>query len=75
MLYRKSFQRRKKQQLEQELESLSFSCDSYFQDIGDSGEYYVVIDVYVNIELTCQSPIEVPYYAVFDDPLCFYLLW
>ena len=28
--------------------------------------------VFVNDKLTCESPIEVPYYVAFADPLCFF---
>ena len=30
--------------------------------------------VFVNYKLTCESPIEVPYYVAFADPL-FFFLW
>ena len=61
-----------KRQLERELERLPYSCGSYFQDIEDRGEGNVFDIVFVNDKLTCQSPIEVAYYAVQDDPLCFF---
>ena len=61
-----------KRQLERELERLSYSCGSCFQDIEDRGEGNVFDIVFVNDKLTCQSPIEVAYYAVHDDPLCFF---
>lgn len=61
-----------KQQLEKELELLSYSCGCCFQDMEDRGEGSIFDLVFVNDKLTCFSPIEAPYYVVFTDPLCFY---
>ena len=29
--------------------------------------------VFVNDKLTCESPIDVPHYVAFADPLCFFV--
>ncbi|XP_033632050.1 uncharacterized protein LOC117293731 [Asterias rubens] len=66
----KSEQRR---QLERELELLAFSCGTCFQDVSTDGDEESVFNVvYVNDKLTCDLPIEAPYYVTFDDPLCFF---
>ena len=62
-----------KLQLERELEQLSYTCGACFQDISDI-EDTVFSLVFVNYKLTCESPIEVPYYVVFADPMCFFFL-
>ena len=56
----------KKHQLERELERLSSSCGSSFQHIEDRGEGDVFDVVFVNDKLTCDSPIELPYYVVHE---------
>ena len=56
----------KKHQLERELERLSYSCGSSFQHIEDRGEGDVFGVVFVNDKLTCDSPIELPYYVVHE---------
>lgn len=60
-----------KRELERELDNISFSCGSCFQDIEDY-EGGIFERVFVNDKLTCASPIEAPYYVTFSDPLCYY---
>ncbi|PIK34174.1 hypothetical protein BSL78_29001 [Apostichopus japonicus] len=60
-----------RRELESELDNLSFSYGSCFQDI-DGYEGGIFERVYVNDKLTCASPIEFPYYVTFSDPLCFH---
>ena len=64
-----NFQR---QQLARELEMLSYSCGACFQDVEDLGEEEIFSVVFVNDKLTCESPIEAPYYVAHTDPICFY---
>ena len=53
-----------------------YSCGTCFSDViaddddGDAASIFSV--VFVNDKLTCQCPIEAPYYITFSDPLCFY---
>ena len=62
-----------RRQLERELELLAFSCGTCFQDVSTDGDEESVFNVvYVNDKLTCDLPIEAPYYVTFDDPLCFF---
>ncbi|XP_038057257.1 uncharacterized protein LOC119728895 [Patiria miniata] len=62
-----------KQQLELELDTLSYSCGAYFQDIDTGGDDDSVFNhIYVNDKLTCDMPIEAAYFVTFSDPLCFY---
>jgi hypothetical protein len=58
-------------QLERELDNISYSCGSCFQEIEDY-QGGIFEHVYVNDKLTCDSPIQFPYYVTFYDPLCFY---
>lgn len=58
-------------ELESELDNISFSCGSCFQDIEDY-EGGIFDHVYVNDKLTRASPMEAPYYVTFSDPLCYY---
>ena len=60
----------KKQQLERALDLLSYSCGACFQEIEDHDDIFNL--VFVNDKLTCEMPIEAPYYVAFTDPLCFY---
>ena len=60
------------QQLEKELQLLSYSCGFFFQEMEEHREGNTFDLVFVNNKLTCFSPIEAPYYVVFTDPLCFY---
>ena len=54
-----------------------YSCGTCFSDVitdDDDGDDATSIFsvVFVNDKLTCQDPIEAPYYITFSDPLCFY---
>ena len=69
----KTLSRADKLQLERELEQLSYNCGACFQDIFDI-EDTVFSLVIVNDKLTCESPIEVPYYVQFADPLFFFFV-
>ena len=64
--------REKKLQLERALNTLLYSCGACFQDIQNDTDDDIFDMVYVNDKLTCESPIETPYYVVFTDPLCYY---
>ena len=58
-------------ELEQNLDVLSYSCGASFSDIQDKEDSIFEV-VFINNKLTCDSPIEVAYYVVFNDPLCYY---
>ncbi|XP_071947144.1 LOW QUALITY PROTEIN: uncharacterized protein [Antedon mediterranea] len=56
------------QLLERELDTLSYSCGTCFQDILGEDDSIV----FVNDKMTCALPLEAAYYITFTDPLCFY---
>ena len=58
------------QKIEQELERLDYSCGSVFSNIDADND--ALAQVFVRKNLTCQEPIEVPYYGVGHDPICFH---
>ena len=66
-----SLKSRQRLELEKNLDVLSDSCGESFCDVEDK-EDSVFEYIFVNNKLTCDSPIEVSYYAVFNDPLCYY---
>ena len=53
-----------------ELELLSYTCGSLFQDLGEGS--VLAGEVFVRGNLTCQSPIEFAFYIAQSDPICFY---
>lgn len=58
-------------QIERELDDLSYTCGGCFQDMSEIEDSVFKL-VFVNDKLTCAAPMEVPYYATFTDPLCFF---
>lgn len=67
----RSLKSRQRLELEKNLDVLSYSCRASFCDVEDK-EDSVFEYAFVNNKLTCDSPIEVSYYAVFNGPLCYY---
>jgi hypothetical protein len=62
---------KQKIELGQNLDVLSSSCGASFCDVEDK-EDSIFEYVFINNKLTCDSPIEVAYYVVFNDLLCYY---
>ena len=58
-------------ELQQILEIVQYSCGSNFVDI-ECAETSVLQKVFCRLNLTCSSPIEIPYYSTRHEPLCFY---
>lgn len=58
-------------QIERELDHLSYTCGGCFQDMSEI-EDSVFSLFFVNDKLSCAAPIEVPCYAPFTHPLCFF---
>lgn len=71
----KTLSRAHKLQLERELEQLFYTWGVCFQDMLDIDDTVFSL-VFVNDKLTCESPIQIPYYVAFADPLVFFFfLW
>ena len=60
-----------KSELSNILESVQYSCGAVMQDI-EHEDVSVLTKVYVRENLTCESPIEIPYYSMNHEPLCIY---
>ena len=58
------------QKIEQELERLDYSCGSVFTNIDADND--ALAQVLVRKNLTCSEPIEIPYYGVGHDLICFH---
>lgn len=56
---------------EQLIEDLDYTCGSIFADI-EADEDSVLNSVYVKANLTCNSPIEIPYYTAGNAPICYH---
>lgn len=60
-----------KDELELVIESLSYTCGSRMQEI--EGSVTGLTDkVYVKANLTCLSPIEIPYYSAKYEDICYH---
>ena len=63
---------REKAELRQILQEIQYSCGSGLQNI-EHDEHSVLQKVFTRLNLTCSSPIEIPYYGTNShEPLCFY---
>ena len=72
ILYAKqSLKQQQRQDLERYLDDLSYTCGSTFNDV-ECEEDSILKSVYVKENLTCESPIELPYYSAGNDPICYY---
>ena len=68
VLYSKySLKKDQREELEQLIEDLDYPCGSIFADI-EAGED----SIYVKANLTCNSPIEIPYYTAGNAAICFH---
>ena len=54
-------------QIEQELDTVSYSCGSVFGE-----EESAMTDIFVRQNLTCNNTTEVTYYGAGHEPVCFY---
>ena len=55
-----------------EIELLRYTWGSSFNTI-EWDESSVMLELFLNQKLTCESPIEIPYYSSFENkPLCFH---
>ena len=71
LLYAKNVVTRwEKTKLEKILEEVQYSCGSSLQDIDD--ESSILCRVFTRTNLLCSSPMEIPYYGTYHEPLCFY---
>ena len=64
-----------KSQAMQLFEQFSNSCGASLQDVVEfSGDDETIVSkLYTSAKLTCNSPMEIPYYGVFlNEPLCFH---
>ena len=68
VLYRKYSLKRDREELEQLVEDLDYTCGSIFADI-EADEDSVLNSVFVKANLTCNSRIEIPYYTAGNHPL------
>lgn len=66
-----SLKRDQREKLEQLVEDLDYTCGSIFANI-EADEDSVLNSVYVKANLTCNSPIEIPYYTAGNDPICYH---
>ena len=72
VLYSKySLKKDQREELEQLIEDLDYTCGSIFADI-EAGEDSVLNSIYVKANLTCNSPIEIPYYTAGNAAICFH---
>ena len=59
-------------ELYQEMDILSYSCGSSYASLHPETDF-IFNKVFINKRLTCQSPMEIPYYSSFPlEPLCFF---
>lgn len=72
VLYSKySLKKDQREELEQLIEDLDYTCGSIFADI-EAEEDSVLNSVYVKANLTCNSTIEIPYYTAGNAPICYH---
>ena len=72
VLYSKySLKKDQREELEQLIEDLDYTCGSIFADI-EAEEDSVLNSVYVKANLTCNSTIEIPYYTAGNAPKCYH---
>ena len=72
VLYSKySLKKDQREELEQLIEDLDYTCGSIFADI-EAEEDSVLNSVYVKANLTCNSTIEIPYYTAGNAPMCYH---
>ena len=71
VLYSKhSLKKDQREELEFLIEDLDYTCGSIFADI-EPEEDSVLNSIFVKANLSCSSPIEVPYYTAGNDPICY----
>ena len=66
-----SLKRGQKKELEWFMEDLEYTCGSCFADT-EADEQSVLNSIYAKANLTCNSPIEIPYYRAGKDPICYH---
>ena len=61
-------------EVDRELELLSYTCGSSFEDLDENDEARSILTgvVHVRANLTYKSPIELAYYITQTDPICFH---
>ena len=72
LIYAKNvISRWEKARLEKILQEVQYSCGSSLQDIGHDNSS-ILSRVFTRVNLLCSSPMEIPYYGTYHEPLCFY---
>ena len=72
VLYSKhSLKKQQREELEILVENIEYSCGSVFTDI-EGEEDSIQRSVFVKGNLTCNAPIEIPYFTAGYTPICYY---
>ena len=71
LYFKHSLKKEQREELECLIEDLDYTCGSIFADI-EPEEDSVLNSILVKANLSCNSPIEVPYYTAGNDPICYY---